>query len=78
MTQEQFAENILEIAIGTDDSEARCGMVIDACEAAEKAGLKRETVLATLVMALVTTGTMALTASKAMLDADEPRGAILR
>jgi hypothetical protein len=80
VTQEEFARQILEIAIGANNAEARCGMVLDACEAAEAAGMKRENVIAMLVMALVSTGTIVLNASRSLAEAqaDEPRGQILR
>lgn len=80
MTQEQLARQILEIAIGSGNDQWRALKVLDACEVAEATGMKQDTVVATLVMALVSTGTMALNASRSLAEAqaDEPRGQILR
>lgn len=77
MTHEELARQIMTIAIAKGDEKSRCIAVLDACEAAEKAGMDHYEVLATIVMSFVSASGALLTATVNALT-DEPRGAILR
>jgi cytochrome P450 len=77
VTQQELAEQILRIAIGTGDEHARGLAIIDACSAAEAGGMSHEDVIATIVVALVSGCSTTMTALLALAD-DEPRGQILR
>jgi Na+-transporting NADH:ubiquinone oxidoreductase subunit NqrD len=77
VTQQELAEQILRIAIGTGDEHARGLAIIDLCSAAEAGGMLHEDVIATIVVALVSGCSTTMTALLAVA-ADEPRGQILR